>query len=251
MIKLSVITVVYNNVDTISNTLQSVANQTHANIEHIVIDGGSTDGTLEILQSNQGLSILRSESDTGIYDAMNKGLALATGAAICFLNADDVYESSEILQIMAQVLEDNNLDAVFGDVVYFHPHNPEKIIRRYSSARFTPQALAYGWMPAHPSLLLRRTVFQVAGGFKVDYQIAGDFEFVARVFGEDKLNYSYLPKVIVKMQTGGASTSGWQSTFISNREVMRACKENGIKTNYLKVLSKYPRKLLEFININK
>jgi len=245
--KISVITVVFNNVSTIGKALASVKNQTHQDIEHIVIDGGSTDGTLDVIeQYSANITKFVSEPDHGIYDAMNKGLSMATGDLVCFLNSDDMYVDSHVLERASRIIEQDSLDAIFADVTYFRADNPEKILRRYSSSRFSPEKIAYGWMPAHPTLLMRKAVFDRIGGFKSSYRIGGDFEFIARAFGKGELKYRYLPEVLVKMQMGGASTSVIRSTLKSIQELMRACRENGIQTNYFKILSKYPFKILEF-----
>ncbi len=245
--KVSVITVCFNSAETLESTLTSVANQAGAEVEHIVVDGASTDNTATILQSHfHQLARVISEPDCGIYDAMNKGVRVATGDVIGFLNADDVYAHQNVLAVVAEIMEHEHLDALFGDVEFFSTENPVRTLRRYSSARFRPDRIAWGWMPAHPALFVRREVFQQVGAFRTDYRIAGDFEFVARAFGKNTLRYRYLPEVLVRMRTGGISTGGWRNTLLLNREVLRACRENGIPTNILKILSKYPAKLLEF-----
>lgn len=245
--KFSIITVCYNSAQTIEDTLRSVAAQTWSDIEHIIVDGGSKDGTLAIIERyRQSLSKVISEPDHGIYDAMNKGVHAATGDVIGFLNADDVYAHANVLGDVAKIIEKEHLDAVFGDVAFFRPEKPTLTFRRYSSARFRPTRIAWGWMPAHPAVFLRREVFQKVGPFRTDYRIAGDFEFIARAFWHQSLRYRHLPEVLVRMRTGGISTGGWRNTLVLNREVLRACRENGIPTNMLKVLSKYPAKLLEY-----
>jgi GT2 family glycosyltransferase len=191
---------------------------------------------------------LISEPDVGIYDAMNKGVALATGDVICFLNADDVYADAGVLARVSAQMEQERLDALFGDVVFFDASNPQKTVRRYRSRRFRPERIAWGWMPAHPALFLRREVFERVGPFRTDYRIAGDFEFVARAFGPNLLRYCHRSEVLVRMRTGGVSTGGWRNTLLLNREVLRACSENGIKTNMLKILTKYPAKVLEYFH---
>jgi glycosyltransferase involved in cell wall biosynthesis len=242
---ISVITVCYNSAATLEKALQSVAAQSWPHVEHIVIDGGSNDGTQDILMQHASqLAKVVSEPDRGIYDAMNKGLALASGQVVCFLNSDDAYAHGDVLAIVARTMREG-FDAVFGDVAFVNSKNSDRIIRRYRSARFSPERLAYGWMPAHPALFIKREVFLNVGGFRIDYRIAGDFEFIVRAFYKNTLRYTYLPEVFVKMQTGGASTSGWRSKMLLNREVLRACRENNIKTNIFKILSKYPAKLLE------
>lgn len=247
--KISVITVCFNSAETIENTLTSVANQAGAEVEHIVVDGASTDSTATILQGYlHQLARVISEPDCGIYDAMNKGIRVATGDVIGFLNADDVYAHQNVLATVTEILGREHLDAVFGDVDFFRPEARSRILRRYSSARFRPHRISWGWMPAHPTLFVRREVFEQAGLFRTDYRIAGDFEFVARAFGKNRVSYRHIPEVLVHMRTGGISTGGWRNTLLLNREVLRACRENGISTNMLKILSKYPAKLLEYFH---
>jgi len=246
--KITVVTVAYNAASTIADTIHSVAVQTHADLEHIVIDGASQDKTAEIAQQTSGrISLIVSKPDLGVYDAMNKGLALASGDVIGFLNADDLYASKDVLSRVVGIMERESLDALFGDVEFFRPKDPTRTVRRYRSARFSPDQIALGWMPAHPALFLRRRVYESYGLFRTDYRIAGDFEYCARIFHSNTLVYRSLPETLVRMRTGGISTSGWRNTLLLNREVLRACRENGIDTNILKIFSKYPAKLLEFL----
>lgn len=248
--KISIITVVLNGIDTIARNLESIASQRnlHPEIEHIVIDGGSTDGTLEfLLQHQDQIQILVSEPDNGLYDAMNKGIRLASGDIIGILNADDCYADDCILSNIHDIFEINNVEAVFGDLEYFKPKRPNIRTRLYRSCHFLPSRLAKGLMPAHPTLFLRRTVYDQHGLFKAEYKIAGDFDFIARIFKDDLLNYIYLPKILTRMQTGGVSTRGLKNTILLNQEILRSCRENGISTNFFKLLSRYPRKFLEYI----
>jgi glycosyltransferase involved in cell wall biosynthesis len=246
--KVSVITACLNRRDTIADALRSVRSQRGADIEHIVVDGGSTDGTLELLEQHRAsLAKLVPGPDQGIYDALNKGVAAATGEIIGFLHSDDVFARDDIVSTVAGRMQADSLDALYGDVAFIRGDDFEHIVRVYSSRRFSPARIAWGWMPAHPALFVRRAVYRARGAFKTDYRIAADFEFVARIFASGQLRYAYLPQVLVKMRLGGVSTRGWRSTLTLNREVLRACRENGIPTNYLKILSKYPAKLLEFV----
>lgn len=246
--KISIVTVAFNAATTIADTLHSVASQTHTEVEHIVIDGASTDGTQDIIARHAShITQFISEADSGIYDAMNKGLGLATGEVIGFLNADDVYADNSVLQRVAEIMAQNDVDAVFGDAEFVNPARPARRVRRYRSDHFRPDRIAWGWMPAHPSLFLRRKVYARFGNFKTDYRIAGDFELVARIFHDGTLKYRHVPEVWVRMRTGGISTGGWRSTVLLNREVLRACRENHIPTNLPKILSKYPAKLFEFL----
>lgn len=245
--KVSVVTASYNSAETISGTLRSVAIQSWPEIEHIIVDGGSTDDTLAVVeQQRDRVARLISEPDEGIYDAMNKGVAAASGDIVGFLNADDHYAHGDVISHVAEAMEVGGLDAVFGDVAFVRDA-ARTTIRRYRSNRFRPARLAWGWMPAHPTLFVRRELFRRVGPFATDYHIAGDFEWIVRAFWKSHLRYRHIPEVLVYMRTGGISTAGWRSTMILNREVMRACRENGISTNWLKILSKYPAKLLEFI----
>ena len=226
-----------------------MSEQSHQDVEHIVIDGGSTDETCALVRRyGARVTSLLSEPDNGIYDAMNKGLAMATGHVVGFLNSDDAYASSNVLAQVAQAIgHEDNLDAVFGDVVFFDAARPDRLVRRYRSNRFRPALLGWGWMPAHPALFVLHGIFERVGNFRTDFRIAGDYEWIARAFGKGTLRYQHLPEVLVRMQTGGVSTGGWRNTLLLNCEVMRACKVNGISTNWFKILSKYPAKLREFI----
>lgn len=247
--RISIITVAFNAASTIVDSLESVASQTHPDIEHIVVDGASTDGTLDVIERHgQHVARLISEPDHGIYDAMNKGLRLATGDIVGFLNADDVYADTGVLARVSATMEAERLDAMFGDAEFVSPDRPDRPLRRYRSERFHPGRIAWGWMPAHPTLFLRRQVYERFGLFRTDYRIAGDFELVARMFHGGTLSYRHVPEVLVRMRTGGVSTGGWRNTILLNQEVLRACRENGIPTSLPKVLSKYPAKLLEFLH---
>lgn len=248
ILKISIITVSLNSAQTIEETLRSVASQTQKSVEHIVIDGASKDDSLNIIERyRSGISKLVSESDRGIYDAMNKGIMLASGDVIGFLNADDVYASNDVLSRVVGIMQREGLDALLGDVEFFRPKNPTRTVRRYRSARFSPDHIALGWMPAHPALFLRRRVYETYGLFRTDYRIAGDFEHCARIFHGGGLVYRSISETLVRMRIGGISTSGWRNTLLLNKEVLRACRENGIDTHMLKILSKYPAKLLEFL----
>lgn len=245
--KVSIITVAYNAAGTMADTLRSVAGQDYADLEHVVVDGGSTDGTLSIVQGCPSVSQYISGPDHGIYDAMNKGNALATGDIFGILNADDLYSNDRVISMVARAMEQEPLDAVFGDVSFFRPEDPGRLVRRYRSSSFRPSLIPWGWMPAHPALFFHRRVFERLGGYRTDYRIAGDFEFIARAFHSTGLRYRYLPEVLVKMRMGGVSTRGLRNTLLLNREVLKACRENGIYTNPLMILSKYPLKLLELV----
>lgn len=247
--KLSVITVCYNSETTIQKAIDSVAEQSWPDIEHIVIDGASRDTTVEIVQRNiTKIAHFLSEPDTGVYQAMNKGLRLATGDIIAFLNSDDVYSDTHVLETVVNTMQERNLDALYGDVEFFHASAPDKVVRTYDSGRFNPSRIAWGWMPAHPALFVRSSVYERFGHFREDYRIAGDYEFVARIFKNDQIKSSHVARVLVRMQTGGLSTAGLRATYFLNKEILRACRQNGIASNWLMVLSKYFFKLRELFN---
>lgn len=247
-LKVSVVTACWNRRDTIADALASVRAQQGADIEHIVVDGGSTDGTLDVIERHRAsLARVIPGPDKGVYDALNKGIAAASGEVIGFLHSDDVYAHPEVLSRVVQRMERDSLDALYGDVAFVRNEDPDRIVRVYSSRRFSPSRIAWGWMPAHPALFIRTDVYRRYGVFKIDYRIAADFEFVARIFSSGRLRHAYVPEVFVRMRMGGISTRGWRSTLLLNREVLRACRENGIRTNYLKILTKYPAKALEFM----
>ncbi len=245
---ISVITVAYNAAGTIAKAIDSVKTQAYGAVEHIVIDGASTDATVSIVQNRADARLLLiSEPDRGIYEAMNKGLDRANGDIVCFLNADDYYAHSKVLSSVAAQMREHDLDALIGDVGFFRERDSSRMVRRYRSDRFHPSRLAWGWMPAHPALFFSHSVVKRVGRFKTDYRIAGDFEYIVRAFCGHDLRYRHLPDVLVHMQTGGASTNGWRSKILLNREVLRACRENGLQTNMLKIISKYPLKILELL----
>ena len=242
------ITVCFNSAGSIEQTLRSVQEQSYPNVEHLLVDGGSTDETLAIISKYQRPSLtVVSDPDEGIYDAMNRGLQRARGEIICFLNSDDYYTSAGALAFVAKQIHDLQLDVFLADVAFFKPGVPHKKVRRYQARRFKPKGLAWGWMPAHPALFAKRSVYEKFGQFDTSFKIAGDFEWIVRAFKDDTLRYKHLPQVLVKMQTGGVSTRGLSSTWTLNQEVLRACRQNGVYTNWWMILSKYPRKLVEYV----
>lgn len=243
--KVSIVTVVYNNVNTIRDAIQSVLSQTYADIEYIIIDGRSTDGTVDIIQSyGNAISKFLSEPDHGIYDAMNKGLKLATGDIVGILNSDDFYSDENVIKKIVTVFEENRVDSVFADLIYVKPNDLTTTTRYYDSSYFSPDKFKYGWMPAHPTFFVKRRIYQQYGLFDTTYKIAADYELLTRFLGKYHISYSYIKEPLVTMRLGGISTRNLKSNFILNHEIIRACKENGIYTNWPMVLSKYPQKLL-------
>lgn len=244
--KFSIITVSFNSEKTIVDTLRSVATQNHPQIEHIVVDGGSKDGTTTLVKRHlrEGGRWI-SEPDEGLYDAMNKGIAMASGDIIGLLNSDDYYAHADVLSRIAKRFTEKNVEAVLCDVGFFKDSAPERIVRRYDSGYFQPARLGWGWMPAHPGMFMTKAAYEKIGGYRTDYSIAADFEFVARAFGNHRATFDHLPGIAVMMRMGGVSTAGLKSKITINSEVLRACRENGVYSNIGMLLSKYPRKILE------
>ncbi|MCF6324141.1 MAG: glycosyltransferase [Gammaproteobacteria bacterium] len=248
MKKVSIITVCFDSASTIRDTIESVLAQDYPNIEYIIVDGVSKDGTMDIIREyGDSINMVISEPDKGIYDAMNKGIQLATGCVVGLLNADDFYVDDSSVSRLIACMKATDSDTVFADLAIVDGKNTERTIRYYSSGEFNPGRLRYGWMPAHPTFFVKRELYEIHGGFSLDYHIASDFEMVARLLHTAKASYSYLPWVVVKMRAGGVSTRGLKSSWILNREIVKACRANGIKTSLPRVLLKIPAKLMEYI----
>lgn len=250
--KISIITVVYNNKKTIKDTINSVLSQNYDNLEYIIVDGASTDGTVEVIKETIRIHskkniLFISEKDNGAYDAMNKGIDLANGDIVGTLNSDDLYYDRYCLSIVMNEFKIKCTDSIFADLVYFRSNKSGKVFRYYSSANFSPNKFAFGWMPAHPTFFVKRKCYIKYGKYKTDYIIAADYELLIRFFAKHIISYSYIPKVLVKMRMGGVSTRSFKSNWILNKEIVRACKENGIETNLLKVHLKYFTKSLQLI----
>ena len=242
----SIITVCYNSAATIRTTINSVLSQTYPDIEYIIIDGGSTDSTLEIIREYGGrISRLVSESDRGIYDAMNKGVRLANGGIVGLLNADDFYIDNDVIKDLMCTLREAASDCVFADVEYVDKEDINKVVRYYDSSYWDVSKFRYGWIPAHPAFFIRRHWYLKCGFYSLHYQIAADFEWLVRVLHAGKASYSYLQRPVVRMRLGGVSTSSWRHRWILNREIVRACRQHGIWTALPLVLLKVPRKLCE------
>ena len=247
MTKFSIITVAYNSAETIALTIASVQRQRGADVEYIIVDGGSSDGTLELVSRLAPEARLSSERDDGIFDAMNKGIRSASGDVVALLNSDDHYAHDSVLETVARLLDDPSVDAVFGDVGFFNADTPGKITRRYRARDFKPSRVKNGLAPPHPAMFLRRSVYNKFGLYDPRYKLVGDFELVARIFAQGGISYMVSDDLMVMMQTGGASTSGLKSKMIIQQESIRACRANGIAANHLTMLGKYPLKLRQFV----
>ena len=246
--KVSIITAVRNAAPQLEATLRSVASQMGPAVEHVLIDGASTDDTLAVAaRHGQHLARVLSEPDGGIYDAFNKGLQLVNGDIVAFLNAGDTYVDPRVLARVADAFVSRELEAVYGDVQIVDPSDPRRVVRFYRSGWFRPSRLTYGFMPAHPALFVKRTVYERLGGYDDSFRQAGDFEFCVRAFLLDRVRYAYLPESLVRMQDGGVSNRGLKSKWVNTREMHRACIQNGVRTNYLKLSLRLPIKLTEMI----
>lgn len=226
--KISVITVAYNCASTIADTVRSVANQTYTDIEHLVVDGQSTDETVQIVQAHRHPHlVLSSEPDGGIYDAMNKGLKRSTGDIIGFLNADDFYADDKVLARVAKAFEDPGVEACFGDLVYVTEDN-RKVVRLWKSRPYTNGSFARGWCPAHPTFYIRRSALERYGSFDLKYRLAGDTEFMMRYLECGGVRSVYIPRVQVRMRVGGTTNQSWSNIVRQNREIFHALRKNDI-----------------------
>ena len=235
--KISIITATYNSGTTLADTIESVLSQTHKDIEYIVIDGGSTDNTMNIVKHYEphfdGRMKYVSEKDNGIYDAMNKGIRKATGDIIGILNSDDYYSAQDILEKVVDKFNTTDVDAIYGDLHYVNGNNKEKCVRYYSSKIFSPGIMRFGFIPAHPTFYCRREIYEQCGLYNTSYKIAADFEALLRMIFINKIKISYLPIDLVTMRLGGASTANAHSRWIGMQEHRKALKNNGIYSNYL------------------
>ena len=245
--KISVITVSFNAVSTIQRTLESVKNQVYSNIEHIVIDGKSTDGTQEIIQKFDHIKKIISEPDSGMYDALNKGLKLAVGDYIGILNADDALHDDEVINNLVKEIRTDQKNIYFADIRFVKKKKQDQTLRYYSSANWNPEKFRYGFMPAHPSCYIDHKLFEKFGNYRTDYQIAADYELLIRFLFTHKASYRYLPILMVDIVPGGRSNQNFKNRFILNQEIVRGCRENGIKTSMLKLGIKYFKKVFEYL----
>ncbi len=247
--KISVITVSLNSANTIRDTIDSVIRQDHKNIEYIIIDGGSTDGTFDIITSySEHVHRMVSEPDQGIYHAMNKGIRLATGDVVGVLNSDDFYAHDAVLSLVNEAFVSSGADIVFGDLVFVDKDDVTRVKRYYSSKKFRPWKLRFGWMPPHPATFIRREAFARAGLYSLDYKIAADYEMLVRLLLGHRCSFFRIPDVLVRMRFGGVSTRGVRSSWLLNREIVKACRQNNIYTNMLFLAPKMPFKLFELFS---
>ena len=242
--KISVITVTYNSAATIVDSLRSVAAQTHPDVEHIIIDGGSKDATLALV-AEHGHCVARvvSEPDDGIYDAMNKGFRLASGELVGCLNSDDEFMSPDVLADIARAATESGADAVYGDIIYVNPTRANPLVRYWRAGDYALRKVRVGWMPPHPSLYVRRSIVERIGAFDPALRIAGDYEFMLKLFSQPNLHMAYVPKVLVSMRVGGASQRSFGAILKKSREDLLALRRHrmgGIVALTCKNLRKVP-----------
>jgi len=252
--KFSIITAVYNNKKYIEDCINSVISQDYNNIEYIIIDGGSDDGTTEIIYNakcrieNEIVEFkFISEKDNGIYEALNKGLKIATGDVIGFLHSDDIFNNEYVISKIAKVFEDKNTDSVYSDLVYVYKDNPDKVLRYWKSGGFNSSLLNKGWMPPHPAFFVKKNIYDKYGGFDTSFKIASDYEIVLRFLAKHKISVSYLPEVTIKMRAGGASNKNIPSIIKKSREDYRVIKANSIPFPLFTLFLKNMRKLNQFV----
>ena len=242
-LKISIITSVWNNKETINDAINSVLNQTYENIEYIVVDGDSSDGTVETIQSyGDKIQKFVSEKDCGIYDGLNKGVSLSTGDVIAFLHSDDIYASATVIEDVAKAFRsDKSLNGIYGDLVYTPKNDTYKTLRYWKSRDYNINLLSKGWMPAHPTLFLKREIYERFGKFDLDFKIAGDYDFMLRVL-KSNIKVKYLPQVLYKMRVGGESNKSIKNIMLKSKEDLRALKKNnvgGIGSLFIKNFSKF------------
>ena len=246
--KVSIITVCLNAVEIVEDTIRSVLAQDYPGTEYIVVDGGSTDGTLEIIRKYaRSISKTISESDKGTYDAMNKGIKMATGDIVGFLNAGDFYATHDAISSVVACLQQSDADAVYADLEYVAEHNPAKTVRIWRSQPFRDGLFEKGWHPPHPTFFVKKRLFEKYGCFDVDYKISADYELMLRLLRKHGIKSRHIPRVLVRMRTGGKSNRNLQQIFKANIECFNAWRKNHLAVSPLIMLRKPLSKLLQYV----
>lgn len=245
--KISVITVCYNSVSTIEATILSVLQQSYATIEYIVVDGDSNDGTKSVLEKYRDkITKIVSEKDKGLYDALNKGIKLATGDVIAFLHADDFYTDPTVIEKYVKVFEGGNYDAVYANLFYVDADDTTKVKRKWNSGEYNHGAFLNGWMPPHPTLFVRKEIYEKYGSFNTDFKTSADYELMLRLIHKHKIKLGYLKEFAVKMRLGGQSNSSLNNRIKANLEDRRAWEVNQLKPRFYTLLLKPFRKISQF-----
>jgi glycosyltransferase involved in cell wall biosynthesis len=247
MPKISIITATLNSAATINETLESIRGQDYPDIEHIIVDGESTDATLGIVREYSHVCKCISEPDKGIYYAMNKGIQLATGEVVGILNSGDVYQDDAVLSRVAERFQREGCEAVYGDLVYVDARDARKVVRYWRAGVYRADAFMWGWMPPHPTFFVRRSLYKKYGGFSLQFKTAADYELLLRFIHKYRISTGYIPEILVRMRNGGASNHSWIHRLQANQDDRRSWTVNGLEpywfTRYLKPL----RKLHQFI----
>lgn len=248
-LKVAIITVVKNNREFIETAIKSVLSQSYADIEYIIIDGASNDGTTEVIKKYAGkVSKWISEPDNGIYDALNKGLRMTSGDVVAFLNSDDFFTDEFVIERIVRTFAIENADAVYSDIVYVSQKNPIKIKRYWKAGKYSPKSLKYGWMPPHPSLFVRKKLYEKAGFFDTSLKIASDYDMVLRLLKNCTSPISYINEVLVKMRLGGKSNLSLKNIFLKSKEDYSIIKNNNFSFPIMTLFLKNIRKVSQFFN---
>ncbi|WP_162426424.1 glycosyltransferase family 2 protein [Pontibacter pudoricolor] len=245
--KISIITIVYNNCETIAETIESVLGQTYSDVEYIVVDGLSTDGTVSIVKSfGSRISRFVSEKDNGLYDAVNKGIGLATGDVIGFLHSDDIFYSRESITIVAAAFMKYKTDSVYADLLYVQKTDISKVVRNWVSGSFKRESFLYGWMPPHPTFYVKREVYQKLGLYNTQFKSAADYELMLRYLYKHNISTTYIQEKLVKMRVGGKSNISLMNRIRANQEDYQAWIINGLQPRFFTRFLKPLRKLIQF-----
>jgi glycosyltransferase len=245
-VKVSIITITYNSEATLKDTIESVINQSYNNIEYIIVDGKSTDSTLSIIDSYKDkISKVVSEKDNGLYDALNKGISLATGDLIGIIHSDDFYTNNLVIEKIVKSIENNNSDAVYADLYYVDKNDTTKIFRKWKSGNYRHGMFLNGWMPPHPTFFAKRSVYQKFGSFNLDLVSAADYELMLRFIHKHKIKLAYLPEFIIKMRVGGKSNVSLKNRIRANKEDRKAWKINGLNPHFFTLYLKPLRKIIQ------
>lgn len=244
--KISIITACYNSAATIQQTIDSVKSQKGVEVEHVIVDGGSKDQTVDILKANSAHITFISEPDKGIYDALNKGIKLATGEIIGTLGADDFYPSDDVLLSVSEAFKSNNTEALYADKQYVNPDNLDKVVRYWEAGNYAKKNWLYGWMPPHLTFYLKKANFEKYGYYKTDFTCSGDYELMLRMLYKNDISVQYLPKLVVTMRTGGTSTASYKHRIVANKEDRKAWKINGLHPKWFTLWMKPISKITQF-----
>jgi glycosyltransferase len=245
-LKVSIVTVVRNNENSILDAIECIKKQSYEDIEHIVVDGESTDSTWEVINNNYSEKMLLiREPDDGIYDALNKGINHASGDIIGILHSDDLFADQFVIQNVVDEFKKNKPDFIYGDLIYITQKSPHRVIRKWIAGEFKKKKLRYGWMPPHPTIFLKSEVYSQIGGYDRKYKISADYKFILQLFLRSNLSWGYIPRVLVKMRMGGLSTKNFSSIISKTKEDLLALNETKVG-GFLTVFYKNTRKLMQF-----